>query len=167
MTQNITIRTATSDDIGALDRVFQRSYTQLLAPDYPPSVLVTAVPVIGRAQPALVQSGLFYVAEIDGTLVGAGGWSLGPPGGRPGKRGEGHIRHVATDPAHVRKGVGRALLDHILLVARASGMAQMSCLSTRSARAFYADMGFHEQGDVIVPIGGVMEFPAIQMWRML
>ncbi len=160
----LTIRTATMDDLGALDDLFQRSYARLLAPDYPPSVLMTAVPVIGRAQPDLLKSGLFFVTETgEGDLVGAGGWSLQAPGGRPGQRGVGHIRHVATDPEHTRAGIARGLLEHILLHAKASGMAQMHCQSTLTAVPFYQAMGFVAQGEVSVTLRGGIEFPAVFM----
>lgn len=167
MTQDLTLRVAQTADIGALDRLFQRSYARLLAPDYPPSVLVTAIPVIARAQPALVGSGLFYVVEGAEGILGAGGWSLQPPGGRPGQRGTGHVRHVATDPDAVRRGVGRMLLEHIMLVARASGMMALDCQSTRTAVPFYQSMGFDALGEITVPLPGAQDFPAVRMRRLL
>ncbi len=168
MTRVVTIRSASISDIGALDRLFQRSYARLLAADYPPSILVTAVPTMARAQPNLVQSSLFYVAEDeDGEILGAGGWSLAAPGGRPGTRGVGHIRHVATDPDAVRQGVGRAVLEHIMLTAKASGMSQLLSQSTRTAVPFYRAMGFAPEGDIEVPLGGGFRFPAILMRAQL
>ena len=167
MEQTLSLRAATLDDLPALDGLFQRSYMQLLAMDYPPSVLVTAVPVIARAQPDLVKSGSFYVVEGPNGLVGAGGWSRRAPGGKPGTSGVGHIRHVATDPDHVRKGVARQLLGHILLVAKASGMVQMHCLSTRTAVPFYQAMGFVAQSDTVVPLRGGISFDAVFMMAHL
>ncbi len=165
---SVAIRTASMADLSALDRLFQRSYLRLLAPDYPPSVLMTAVPVIARAQPDLVRSGLFFVAETDaGALAAAGGWSLTAPGGRPSPRGTGHVRHVATDPDRTRQGAGRALMEHILLTAKASGMAQMQCLSTLTAVPFYDAMGFVAQGDTMIPLRGGLTFPAVAMARAL
>ena len=101
-----TLRTTTAADIGALDDLFRRSYARLLAPDYPPSVLVIAIPLIARAQPQLVTSGRFYLVEGDGRVLGAGGWSHAAPGGGRAASGIGHIRHVATDPDAARQGVG-------------------------------------------------------------
>ena len=167
MTSPITIRTAGPQDISALDRLFPRSDARLLAADYPPSVLVTAIPVIARAQPQLLGSGLFFLAEQGGAILAAGGWSLNPPGGRPGQRGVGHVRHVATNPDHVRKGAGRAVLEHIVLVAKASGMAALHCQSTRTALPFYAAMGFVPRGEITVPLPGGLAFPAIHMERVL
>jgi GNAT superfamily N-acetyltransferase len=167
MSQDLTLRIAQSADVGALDRLFQRSYARLLMPDYPPSVMVTAIPVIARAQPALVGSGLFYVVEDADGIVGAGGWSLQPPGGMQGQRGTGHVRHVATDPDAVRRGVGRMLMEHIALVAKASGMMELACHSTLTAVPFYESMGFEQLGGISIPLAGGIIFPAVRMRRLL
>ncbi len=165
---NITLRIARQADIGALDRLFQRSYSRLLAADYPPSVLVTAVPVIARAQPALVASGQFYVVEDgEGRVLGAGGWSLQAPGGHPATSGTGHVRHVATDPDAVRRGVGRLLLEHIVQAARASDVSTLHCQSTLTAEPFYRSLGFEPQGRMTVPLRGGIGFPAVFMIRRL
>lgn len=167
MSQDLTLRAARQSDIGALDRLFQRSYSRLLAADYPPSVLVTAVPMIARAQPDLVASGQFHVVEGEGGgLLGAGGWSRRAPGGGPARDGLGHIRHVATDPDATRRGVGRRLLTHILDEAKAAGIGLMHCQSTRTAQRFYAAMGFEAQGEIILPLRG-LDFPAVFMSRNL
>ncbi|MGP1394242.1 MAG: GNAT family N-acetyltransferase [Inquilinaceae bacterium] len=47
----------------------------------------------------------------------------------------GEIKSMRTDPAHLRKGVGAALLDHIIAVARARGYRRLS-LETGSGPAF-------------------------------
>ncbi len=168
MSDQTTLRPARQEDIGALDHLFQRSYARLLAPDYPPSTLLTAVPVIGRAQPALVASGRFYVVEDDaGRLLGAGGWSLQAPGAQPASPGIGHIRHVATDPDATRRGVGRQVLGHILQEARAEGLRDMHCQSTLTARPFYENMGFQPRHEITVPLGGGIAFPAVFMTRAL
>ncbi|MDJ0821040.1 MAG: GNAT family N-acetyltransferase [Paracoccaceae bacterium] len=167
MTDALTLRAATPGDLAELDLLFQRSYTRLLKADYPPSVLVTAVPIIARAQPALLASGTFFVVENGDAIVGAGGWSMQAPGARPGARGVGHIRHVATDPDVLRRGVGRMLMEHILLHAKASGIAQMKCQSTRTAVPFYSAMGFETLGEVVVPLRGGIDFPAVSVQRML
>ena len=163
-----TIRTASMADISDLDRLFERSYLRLLAPDYAPSVLMTAAPIISRAQPDLIKSGLFFVVETpEGTIGAAGGWSMNPPGGKPGIRGVGHIRHVATDPDIARGGYGRALLQHILLHAKASGMREMHALSTLTAVPFYEAMGFVSQGEVETTFPGGIKFPSVFMTSIL
>ena len=59
---DLTIRPGRTEDIAPLDALLARSYPRLLAADYPPSVLVTAIPRISRAQPRLVTSGTYFVA---------------------------------------------------------------------------------------------------------
>lgn len=109
----LTLRAAEPSDRDALDRLFGQSYPVLLKPDYPPSILVTAVPLISQAQPALIASGTFYVMCDGPEIVGAGGWTMQAPGGKPGVR-IGHIRHVVTDHRRTREGIAQIVGAHHL-----------------------------------------------------
>jgi hypothetical protein len=71
-TDTLTLRPAEPSDMDALDQLFGQSYPILLKPDYAPSVLVTAVPLISKAQPALIASGTFFVVCDGDDIVGAG-----------------------------------------------------------------------------------------------
>ncbi len=163
----LTLRAAEPSDRDALDRLFGQSYPVLLKPDYPPSILVTAVPLISQAQPALIASGTFYVMCDGPEIVGAGGWTMQAPGGKPGVRGIGHIRHVVTDHRRTREVIARRLLEHIILHARASGMSQLQCQSTRTAVSFYEAMGLEAQGEIEIPLRPGILFPAVFMSRLL
>jgi len=161
------LRIAQPSDLDALDQLFAQSYPTLLKPDYPPSVLVTAVPLISKAQPALIASGSFFVVCDGNDIVGAGGWTMQAPGGRPGARGIGHIRHVVTDHRRTREGIGRKLLEYIAMHAHAAGMTQLHCQSTRTAVRFYQAMGFVPQGEIDIPLRPGITFPAVFMVRIL
>ena len=158
-----TIRTATLADLGAVDRLLARSYPAILKRDYPPSVMVLAVPRISRAKPELLRTGTYYVVEGPEGVVAAGGWTAAPPMAGEGSKGVGHIRHVATDPAHLRQGHARRLLAHILSEARTCGVTAMACLSTRTAEPFYASLGFVRIDEVDVPLGEGIVFPSVRM----
>ncbi|MXQ06486.1 GNAT family N-acetyltransferase [Alphaproteobacteria bacterium GH1-50] len=163
----LTVRTARPDDLAALDALFARSYPALLKADYPASVLVTAVPVISRANPALLASGTYYVVqEGAGVLVGAGGWTRAAPPGFSGASGVGHIRHVVTDAARTREGIGRRLISHVFRSAEDAGIERLDCLSTLTAVPFYAAMGFQSLGPVTVPLRPGIDFPAVRMQRL-
>ncbi|MEM7490225.1 MAG: GNAT family N-acetyltransferase, partial [Pseudomonadota bacterium] len=124
-----TIRPTTRADLPALDALLATAYPRLLAPDYPPSILVTALPRIARANPALLTSGTYWLAEEDGTLLAAGGWTrTGPQGGTA--PGVGHIRHVVAHPDHLRRGHARAVLEAVMDQARAQRIRTLDCLST-------------------------------------
>ena len=50
-------------------------------------------------------------------------------------RGTGEVKSMRTHPDHLRRGVGAALLEHIIAAARAEGLARLS-LETGSGPAF-------------------------------
>jgi GNAT superfamily N-acetyltransferase len=168
--EKITLRPATPADLAAVDTLLARSYPRLLAADYPPSVMVTAVRIIARARPELLASGRYFLAVEGGRLLGAGGYSLAAPGARGGPQGEveagtAHIRHLATDPDALRRGIGRALMQRIFKAAGAEGVQRYDSLSTRTAVPFYAAMGFRAVAEVEVPLAAGVGFPAIRMVR--
>jgi GNAT superfamily N-acetyltransferase len=162
----ISVRPATLRDIAAVDEVLARSYRALLRADYPPSVLVLALPRMTRAQPALLASGHYFVAAAEGRLLGAGGWSRAPPGrGRP-TPGLGHVRQMATEAASTRRGVGRAVMAAVTEDATRHGMRALACVSTLTAVPFYRALGFREEGPIVLDFGG-LSFPAVAMRRPL
>jgi GNAT superfamily N-acetyltransferase len=164
MIPTLSLRKAAPTDLAAVDRLLSRSYPKLLAADYPPSIMVLAVPRISRARPELLASGRYFLAEdAEGRLLAAGGWSRGNPSGPQMHEDTGHVRHVATDPGFVRKGVGRALMGRVMQDARAAGMLWLDCLSTRTAVPFYHALGFRPVGPVEVPLAPEVRFPAMRM----
>lgn len=170
MTVPITIRVARPSDLAAVDSLLGRSFPRLLAPDYSPSVMVLALPIISKARPELLASGRYFLAlGPDGHLLGVGGWSgaapapSDQPANSPGADRIGHVRHVATDPAALRMGVGRAVMAAVFDAARQAGITRLECLSTRTAVPFYANLGFLSAGPIEVPLRPGIVFPAVQM----
>ncbi len=161
------VRAATMADVAAVDALLARAYPKLLKADYAPSMMVMALPLIARAKPSLVTCGTYFVVEQAGAIIGAGGWTTAAPGRGQVRSGQGNIRHVVTDDRQVRRGVGRALMTHIVQTATAAGVRRLECLSTLTARPFYQAMGFVVAGPVTVPLAQGIEFPAIAMWRDL
>ncbi|GGX50712.1 N-acetyltransferase [Tateyamaria omphalii] len=156
------VRPSTSRDLAAVDALLSRTYPKLLKADYPPSVLVTALPIISRARPELLSCGTYYVVEEDDRILGAGGWT-------PDKadRSLGHIRHVVTDDRALRRGVGRSLMECSFDVARRRGVARMECWATRTAVPFYEAVGFRVIGPIDVPLAGGIVFPSLRMIQEL
>ncbi|NNU81412.1 GNAT family N-acetyltransferase [Halovulum dunhuangense] len=162
------IRPGRPDDVPGVDSLLARSYPRLLKADYAPSALVMAIPLIARAQPALVACGTYYVAELaDGTIIGAGGWTRHNPATGRAEDSLASIRHFATDPDLVRRGIGRALMNRCLREARAAGMTGMLCYSTRTAVPFYASQGFVPLADVEIELQPGIRFPAVRMERVV
>ena len=169
MTDLLTIRHTRANDLAELDALFQRSYPALLKGHYPPSLMVMAIPLIARANPRLLSSGRYFaVTDRSGSIVGAGGWSGADPRRQmAGPPTTGHIRHVVTDHARLREGIGRKLMAHILDDARSAGVSRLDCLSTRMAVPFYAACGFEVSGPVTIELRPGIEFPAVLMHKSL
>ncbi|MEM1077391.1 MAG: GNAT family N-acetyltransferase [Pseudomonadota bacterium] len=164
MPPTVTRRVATAADVVAVDALLVRSYPALLKADYPPSVLVTILPLISRAQPALVTCGTYHVVEEAGVVLAAGGWTKGAPGTGAVTTGLGHILHVVTDHTRTREGLGRRLMADIMEEARVAGQTRLEALSTLTAEPFYAALGFTSSERVDVPIGPAgLLFPAVRM----
>ncbi|MEM7471563.1 MAG: GNAT family N-acetyltransferase [Pseudomonadota bacterium] len=157
------IRPTTKQDITAVDALLARSYPALLKADYAPSVLVTALPLISRAQPRLVTCGTYFGVFEGSELVGAGGWTYDSK-----RRGPvASIRHVVTDHTRVRQGIGRALMEHIFETARAGGVKEMRCQATFTAVPYYRAMGFEGDRQIEVPLQPGIGFPAVMMRRAM
>ena len=166
---DLRVRTATEADFDAVDALLARSYPAILKADYAPSVLVTAIPLISKAQPRLVMSGTYFVVEdFAGAIVGAGGWTrAGPPGSSSLGGSVAHIRHVVVDHRRLREGIARRLMDHVFRTAAAAGIEQLECFSTLTAVPFYAACGFSSLGAMTVELRSGIDFPAVHMRRFL
>ncbi len=164
MVLTISLRRASIADLSAVDGLLARGYPRLLAADYPPSTMILAVPRISRAKPELLGSGTYFVAEdTDGRVLAAGGWTRMPPMAARPIEDTGHVRHVATDPSVVRRGIGRALMTRVMQDARQAGMLWLDCMSTLTAVPFYGAMGFRTLYPVDVALAPGIVFPAVRM----
>jgi N-acetylglutamate synthase-like GNAT family acetyltransferase len=136
------VRIANVDDAREVSTLLEASYPSQLLAGYSPDVLAKALPLMVRANPRLLASGTYYVAETATQLVGCGGWTKEAPGSGETKDGTAHIRHVATHPDWLRQGIGRALLLRCFRDAAAAGVSRLECHSTLVAVHFYQAVGF-------------------------
>ena len=79
-----------------------------MAPAYGEAAFAAALPFLALANPELLSSGTYYLVEDSGTALAAGGWTHECPGTKEITPGLAHLRHFATDPQVVRRGIGRA-----------------------------------------------------------
>lgn len=163
LSESLTIRLATLRDVPQVDALLARAYPLLLRADYPPATLQAALPLIARAQPHLVGCGSYFIAARGGVTLAAGGWTRAAPQGAEGPEGLGHVRHVVTDPRHVRQGIGRALMRAVMGHAAAAGVHSLHCQSTLTAAPFYAALGFREVCRIDLRLRPGILFPAVHM----
>lgn len=114
----------------------------------PPSAC-HVLPVDGLKNPAI----RFFTLREDGRLLGCGALKRVGPG-------HGEVKSMRTADAALGRGVGKALLDHLVATARGEGMTRLS-LETGSTDQFaaasrlYQKEGFENCG----PFGGYVDTP--------
>lgn len=166
-TSSVAIRPAVAADAEAVSAVLHASYSVLLADCCDPGLLVAALPMMNRANPRLLACGTYYVAELEGQrIAGCGGWTRERPGTGQCQDGVGHIRHFATDPGFLRRGIGNALMARCIDESESHGIYTLECFSTLTAEAFYAAAGFRTLGRFDVEFPNGVKFPSLHMHRM-
>jgi YbgC/YbaW family acyl-CoA thioester hydrolase len=148
------IRKATLDDRGALDGLIARSARALTLGAYTPRQVETALRGAFGVDSQLIADGTYLVAEANGSIVGCGGWSrrrtlFGGDANRrrdatelDPKRDAAKIRAFFIDPAYVRQGIGRALLERCETEARAYGFSRLELMAMLSGVDFYRAHGY-------------------------
>lgn len=160
------LRVATPEDEAAVDALLQASYPDLLASAYDADVLADALPLFTRANPSLLSSGTYYLAESGGQkLVGCGGWTRERPGTGQVVAGLAHIRHFGTHAAWTGKGVGRGIYSLCEEHARAADIRRFECYSSLNGQGFYAALGFRTVRPIEVNLSPEVAVPGVLMER--
>ncbi|MGJ8531281.1 MAG: GNAT family N-acetyltransferase [Alphaproteobacteria bacterium] len=161
---SFSIRPTTLADKDAIEPILEASYSTLLQGFYDADTLARAVPIMSKAQPDLLTSGTYYAATIDEKIVACGGWTLAVPGTKKVRDASiAHIRHVATHPDHLRKGLAKAIMTHCFDAAQAIGVTKFSCFSSLAAVTFYESVGFIAGEQKTVSFAPDLPFPMVVM----
>ena len=138
------IRVATLYDAEGVSALLAASYPVFMKDAYDADVLKPAIALMTRAQPALLESGTFYVAENDSGLIG-------------------HLRHFATHPDWAAQGIGKAIFEHCKAQAHAAGIEHFECLASLNAVGFYEALGFIRIRQIEVAMGAEVRLPSMYM----
>ena len=147
------IRLASERDAASVDHVLQSSYGSLMKEAYDAALLERVLPAMTKANPALLSSGTYYVAMCDTNIVACGGWTAQKPGTSEILPGLGHVRHFATHPGWVRRGIAKAIYGMCEWQAIAAGIETFEVFSGLNAMSFYASIGFDIVRRMEVPMG--------------
>lgn len=149
------LRVARLADEPLLRSLIARSIRSLGAADYSAAQIESALQGAFGVDTALIRDGTYFVVEAGaGELVACGGWSrrrtLFGSDTRAG-RDESHldprteaarIRAFFVDPAHVRRGLGRAILERSEAEARAAGFTTFELMATLPGVRLYEQCGY-------------------------
>ncbi|WP_436533837.1 GNAT family N-acetyltransferase [Actinoplanes sp. HUAS TT8] len=129
--------------LGALPNVGETADPTVAVPLSPAVGVPSGFPDLADVEGAfLAVGGEFLVVELDGHLVGMGGF-------RPGGDGRAEVLRVRVHPATRRRGVGRALMAELERRAVAAGLRALhldTATNQPEAMAFYEALGFVEVG---------------------
>ncbi len=149
-------------DAAAVTALLEQSYATLMADAYDKDVLDDLLPKITRAQPVLLESGRFFVADAE-PLAGCGGWSFERPGGDEIVDGVAHVRHFGVHPAWTRQGVGSAIFKRCRDEARRAGIERFLCYASINGESFYSALGFRRLKPIEVDLPDGLVLPSILM----
>lgn len=147
------VRLATSADEPAMRALMNQAIAELLKPYLPPDGIAGSFDVMGLDSQLIADSTYFAAAEGD-VIVGCGGWSrratlfggdhtsgrdaaLLDPAQDPAR-----VRAMYTHPAHVRRGIGRAILDACEAAARAENFTRTELAATLAGEPLYRACGY-------------------------
>lgn len=175
----MTIRPAIFAEIPALEQLIAASVRGLSVSYYSPEQIESALIHVFGVDTQLIADGTYFVAELDGQIVGCGGWSKRKTlfGGDQAKAGEDNLLDPAIDPARIRaffihpdfarRGIGKQIIEACEQAAAAAGFQQLEMAATLPGEPMYAAVGYDviERFDLPFPNGVVL--PLVRMGKTI
>ncbi len=173
----MTHRLARRDDEPQLRALMDAAIAELQAPFLDAAQIASSRTIMG-VDTQLIDDGTYFVVERDGEIAGCGGWSRRATlyGGdqTPGRSAEwldpateaARVRAMYTHPRHVRRGVGRLILQLCEAAARAEGFTRAELMATLAGEPLYRACGYTPVERVVDARGGA-PVPLIRMMKSL
>lgn len=171
------IRPATLDEKPLLEVLIARSARGLSKDDYTPEQVEGALRGAFGVDTQLIRDQTYFVVELDGRIVGCGGWShrrtlFGSDARTDREPGEldpltdaAKIRAFFIDPDYARRGIGRALLDACERAAIERGFCRFEMMATLPGVKLYRMCGYVEAEPVSYPVGPDLAIPFVRMTK--
>ena len=171
---DLQLRRASADDRETLLSMQALSMRILATPFYGDRA-VEAFVAMGTMDDALLEEGRYYLAEIDGQLVGSGGWSTQMPGyaaileAKPANDSDikARVRSVYVHPLFVRQGIARTLMEHIEEDIVKAGFDTGYLGATLSGLPLYRRLGWHGSLPLVLQLPGNENLVGINMAKRL
>ncbi|MEZ5832042.1 MAG: GNAT family N-acetyltransferase [Dongiaceae bacterium] len=172
---NLKIRTARLDELGALNALMELAISELLKPFLNEAEIASSRAIMGL-DTQLVTDGTYFVVEENDALAGCGGWSRRAtmyggdisPGRDPAlldpAKDAARVRAMYTHPSFVRRGVGRTILDACEQAAREEGFTKAELVATMAGLPLYLACGYEpverfsdDRGGTPVPLARMVK----------
>ena len=175
--QNLALRLARDQDIGALRTVMNAAISQLQSAYLPAEAVAASFSVMGLDS-QLIADGTYFVVEAGERVAGCGGWSRRATlfggdhsAGRDAAlldpaRDAARVRAMSTHPDFARRGVGRLILGACEAAAAAEGFRACELAATLAGEPLYRACGYLEIERFTASADGV-DIPLIRMGKTL
>lgn len=153
-----THRIAAHSDLDTLRALMDRAIDQNQADFLTPEQIAASRLVMG-IDTQLIADGTYFVVEEAGRIAGCGGWSFRAtlyggdasivarePERLDPARDPAKVRAMYTDPAFVRRGVGRLILGLCEDAARSAGFGAVELMATAAGVPLYEHAGYAPDG---------------------
>ena len=172
------LRLATVADEPVMRELMNRAIAELLKPYLPRDGVTASFEIMGLDS-QLIADGTYFAVTGNGRIVGCGGWSrratlfggdhtagrnaaLLNPKTEPAR-----VRAMYTDPAHVRRGIGRMVLDACEEAARAEGFSSVELAATLAGEPLYRACGYDVIERFTSRTSAGVEVPLLRMGKRL
>ena len=175
---SLTLRLAVPEDLPALRDLMNAAIGELLNPFLSPAEVTASYEVMGLDS-QLVADGTYFVVEDDGQLAGCGGWSRRATlfggdhsAGRDAalldpSRDAARVRAMYSHPDHVRKGVGRLILDACESAAAGEGFTRCEMAATLAGEPLYRACGYVQIERFTAATSNGVDVPLVRMGKAL
>ncbi|MEP6818458.1 MAG: GNAT family N-acetyltransferase [bacterium] len=177
---DVQIRLANLRDIPALEKLIHESVSGLSAGYYTSAQIKSALSYVFGVDTQLILDGTYFVAEIDGSLAGSGGWSKRKTlfGGDQSKTDRidplldpateaARIRAFYVHPHWSRKGVGSCILAACEDAARLAGFSRIELVATLPGEPLYTAKGYEKVEPMQLETQDGESLPAFRMTKSL
>jgi GNAT superfamily N-acetyltransferase len=173
------LRHATGADISAIKALIPLSVHGLQATSYTPGQRRAALGPVFGVDTALIEDCTYFVIELEGAVVGCGGWSRRKTlfGGDQSCVREdvfldpvvdaARVRAFFIHPDHARHGYGSAILLQTEKEMREAGFTRAVMCATLAGEPLYARFGYAVEERYEVPLGDNLFLPVVRMAKAL
>jgi GNAT superfamily N-acetyltransferase len=175
-----TIRLAALEDVPTLQELIAESVRALSLPYYSEWEIDSALVHVFGVDRQLIHDATYFVAEIEGQIVGCGGWSkrktlFGGDQAQSARVDEllnpemdaARVRAFYVHPQWSRRGIGRQILKACEEAARESGFTMLELIATLPGEPLYSAQGYERIGPFEIPLPEGHSLPAFHMKKSL
>jgi GNAT superfamily N-acetyltransferase len=176
---SIQIRQTKIEEVAILEQLIAKSVRALSVGYYSSEQIESALIHVFGVDTQLIADGTYFAAELDGQIVGCGGWSKRKTlfGGDQAKAGADDLLDPATEPARIRaffihpdfarRGIGKLIIEACETAATEAGFRQLELAATLPGEPMYLAVGYHVLERWTHRLADGVELPLVRMGKPL